>query len=155
MNTKVSKRGAALPHNPRTPFQMESSDCGPTAAPRPYLYEHRQARPGVAQAVLHVFLFVQATRKWSRLKGSVQPQASPFSTQIPDHAVPRTLSQPSCCLILSPGPSVTERERVRNSSVDRRCHRPPCAFLVFGKDPIRRSGLEPTTSPRTWPAVHR
>ena len=49
------KRGAALPHNPRTPFQMESPDCGPTAAPRPYVYEHRQARPGMAQAVLHVF----------------------------------------------------------------------------------------------------
>ena len=58
---------ATLPHNLMSPFQMESHDCGPTAAPRPHLYEHRQARPGVSQAALYVLLFIQATLERSRL----------------------------------------------------------------------------------------
>ena len=50
-HTKVIKKGAVLPHKPITPSQMALLVCGLTAAPCPYLYEHRQSCPGVTQAV--------------------------------------------------------------------------------------------------------
>ena len=56
------KRGATLLHKPTTPSQI----CGLTAAPCPYLYGHRQACPGVTQAVLYESCFLHPTRRWSR-----------------------------------------------------------------------------------------
>ena len=47
------KKGATLLHKPITPSQMALLVCGLTAAPCPYLYEHRQSCPGVTQAVFH------------------------------------------------------------------------------------------------------
>ena len=137
-----------MPHHPMTPFQMELHDCGPTAAPRPYLYGHRQACVGVTQAVLYVRFSIQATRKWSRVEGNVQLLASPFSTQIPDHAVPHTFSQPSCCLILRGQVPQRESEELLGVTA-------LCAPFASSSDLERRSGLEPTTGPRTSPAVRR
>ena len=61
------KKGATLRHKPITPSQMALLVCGLTAAPRPYLYEHRQSCPGVTQAVLYEPCFLHPTRRWSRL----------------------------------------------------------------------------------------
>ena len=102
------KRGATVRHSPITPFQTESPDCGRTAAPCPSLYAHRQACPGLTQAVLYVLLLVQATPKWSRLEDSAKPPASPFSTQTPNWWIPHSFFQPSCCLIPFPRLGVTE-----------------------------------------------
>ena len=57
------KRGATLPHKPITPRQMASLVCGLTAAPCPYLYEHRQSCPGVTQAVSYVPREIHRTRR--------------------------------------------------------------------------------------------
>ena len=57
------KRGATLPPKPITPRQMASLVCGLTAAPCPYLYEHRQSCPGVTQAVSYVPRDIHFTRR--------------------------------------------------------------------------------------------
>ena len=93
------KKGATMPHKPITPFHMALIVCGLTAAPCPYLYEHRQSRPGVTQAVLYVLRFIHSTRKWSRLAGNVRVLELPFSTKISDCVVPHTFVQPIDCLM--------------------------------------------------------
>ena len=98
------KRGATLPHKPITPSQMSLLVCGLTAAPCPYLYGHRQSCPGVTQAVSCEPCFLHSTRRWSRLAGNIRALALPFSTQIPDPAVPQTFLQPIDCLIPNPRP---------------------------------------------------
>ena len=57
------KKGATLPHKPTTPSQMALLVCGLTAAPRPYLYGHRQSCPGVTQAVSYVPREIHPTRR--------------------------------------------------------------------------------------------
>ena len=101
------KKGATMPHKPITPSQMALLVCGLTAAPCPYLYEHRQSCPGVTQAVLYEPRFIHSTRRWSRLARNIQVLAIPFSTQIPDRAVPHTFVQPIDCLISNPYPGDT------------------------------------------------
>ena len=96
------KKDATLLHKPVTPSQMEPLVCGLTAAPRPYAYEHRQSCPGVTQAVSYDPRFLHCTLAWSRVAGSIRPLESPFSTQIPDSAVPHTFLQPTYGLIHNP-----------------------------------------------------
>ena len=48
-----------------------------------------------------------STRRWSRLAGNTQVLALPFSTQIPDRAVPHTFDQPTDCLMSNPYPGDT------------------------------------------------
>ena len=100
-------RGARPSHKPITPCQMASLVCGLTAAPCPYAYEHRQSCPGVTQAVSYEPCFLHPTRRWSRLAGNVRVLALPFSTQIPDRAVPHTFVQPIDCLMSNPYPGDT------------------------------------------------
>ena len=143
------KRGATLPHKPITPCQMASLVCGLTAAPCPYVYEHRQSCPGVTQAVSYEPCFLHPTRTWSRLAGNIQALASPFSTQIPDRAVPHTFVQPIDCLMSNPYPGDTNwipgtsgwREGVTAPSLSRLVPVPGCLL-----------GMEPATCSRTQPA---
>ena len=143
------KRGATLPHKPITPRQMASLVCGLTAAPCPYLYEHRQSCPGVTQAVSYVPREIHLTRRWSRLAGNIQVLALPISTQIPDCAVPHTFDQPIDCLMSNPRPGDTSwipgtsgwREGVTTPSLTRLVPVPGCLL-----------GSEPATCPRTPPA---
>ena len=58
--------------------------------------------PRVTQAVLYVHRFIHSTRRWSILAGNTQVLALPFSTQIPDCAVPHTFVQPIDCLMSNP-----------------------------------------------------
>ena len=120
------KKGATLPHKPIiTPSQMAFSVYGLTGAPCPYLYGHRQSCPGVTQAVLYEPRFIHSTRRWSRLAGNIQVLALPFSTEIPDSAVPHTFVQPIDCLMpnqrLIPFPG--RGEGIRNLRVEGRCDR--------------------------------
>ena len=103
------KRCATLPHKPTTPSQMASFVCGLTAAPRPYWYGHRQSCPGVTQAVSYDPRDFHPTRRWSRLSKKIQTLALPFSTQIPDCAVPHTFVQPIDCLMPNPRPGDANR----------------------------------------------
>ena len=84
---KVSKRCATLPNNPMPLFHQESFDCGPTAAPWPYLQAKRQPCLGVTQATL------RARHSASRLRGK---RTAPGDTQTaltlgPTRLVPATL----------------------------------------------------------------
>ena len=143
------KKGATLHHKPITPSQMALLVCGLTAAPSPYLCEHRQSCPGVTQAVLYEPRFIHSTRKWSRLAGNVQVLPIPFSTQIPDRAVPHTFVQHIDCLMSTPYPGDTNwipgtsgwREGVTAPSLTRLVPVPGCLL-----------GMEPATCPRTPPA---
>ena len=100
LHTRVIRRGATLLHKLITPSQMASLVCGLTAAPCPYLYEHRQTCPGVTQAVLYEPCFLHPHRKVDQdWQGSIQALALPFSNQIPDCAVPHTFVQPINCLM--------------------------------------------------------
>ena len=147
---QCDKRGATLPHKPITPSQLALSVCGLTAAPRPHWYEHRQSCPGVTQAVLYVPRFIHSTSRWSRLAGNIQVLALPFSTQIPDRAVPHTFVQPIDCLMSNPYPGDTNwtpgtsgwREGVTTPPL-------PCLVPVPGC----LLGSEPATCPiHRWPA---
>ena len=132
-----------------TPSQMAFLVCGLTAAPRPYLYEHRQSCPGVTQAVLYVPCLIRSTPRWSRLAGNIRALASPFSTLIPDRVVPHTFVQPVDCLMPNPHPGDTNwipgtsgwREGVTTL---------PLSCLVPAPGSIL--GSEPATCPRTPPA---
>ena len=75
------KKGATLLHKPITPFQMALLVCGLTAAPCPYLFEHRESCPGVTQVVWYAPRVLHPTRRWSRLAGNIRALALPFSTQ--------------------------------------------------------------------------
>ena len=143
------KKGATLPHKPITPSQMALLVCGLTAAPRPYLYEHRQSCPGVTQAVSYVPREIHPTEGDQDSQGSIRVLALPFSTQIPDRAVPHTFVQPIDCLMSNPYPGDTNwipgtsgwREGV--TTLPLTCLVPvPGCFL----------GSEPATCPRTPPA---
>ena len=136
--------------------QMASSVSGLTAAPRPYLYGHRQSCPGVTQAVSYDPREIHPTRRWSRFSGSIQALALPFSTQIPDQAVEHTFVQPIDCLMPNPRPGDANRVSsdtnwISETSGWRECvTAPPLTCLVPVPGCLLRSG--PATCPRTPPA---
>ena len=119
-HTKVIRRGATLPHKLITPSQMALLVCGLTAAPCPYLYEHRQSCPGVTQAVLYEPCFLHPTRRWSRLAGNIQVLVLPFSTPNPRLCGPTHL-RPAHQLPDSLAWSRRHRQRIRNLRVEGRC----------------------------------
>ena len=106
-HTKVIRRVRPLPHKPITPSQMALLVCGLTAAPCPYLYEHRQSCPGVTQAVLYVHPLHPFHPKVVNIGRELQVLALPFSTHIADCAVPHTFVQPIDCLMSNPYPGDT------------------------------------------------
>ena len=134
------KRGATLPHKPRTPCQLlHVHTCMNTG----------QSCPGVTQAVSYDPREIHLTRRWSRFSGSIRVLALPFSTQIPDRAVPHTFVQPTDCLMSNPYPGDTNwiprtsgwREGVTAPHLTRLVPLPGCLL-----------GSEPATCPRTPPA---
>ena len=106
------KKGATLLHKLITPSQMALLVCGLTAAPSPYLYEHRQSCPGVTQAVSYESplppLLPESGQDWQE---DIRALALPFSTPNPRLCgSTHTFLQPIDCLILLPGPGDTNRD---------------------------------------------
>ena len=92
----MSKRCATLPNNPLTPFQQGSFDCGPTAAPWPYLKAKRQPCLGVTQATLRV----RHSASRPRGKRTAPPGDTRQHQERPDPRTPHALFQPRCCRLL-------------------------------------------------------
>ena len=137
--------------------KMASLVCGLQAAPRPHWYGHRQACPGVTQAVSYDPRDLHPTRRWSRLSGSIRALALPFSTQIPDCAVPHTFVQPIDCLMPNPRPG--DANRVSGTSVWREgvtaptlSHLAPVPGCLLGREPATC----PCSAgrPKIYPGLH-
>ena len=143
------KRGATLLHKPITPSQKASLVCGLTAAQGPYWFEHRQTCPGVTKAVSYDPRVLLSTRRCSRLSDCSRALASPFSTQIPDRAVPHTFVQPVGCLMSNPYPGDTNW--IPGTSGWREGVTAPLLTLLVPV-PGCPQGSEPATCPRTPPA---